>query len=101
MNTIKAINIAKENCTDSNGILDKTLFRVMVAMLFCAEPDERKESDELISFYNKEIRLVLGSGHSLISCLQFCEGKKAKSYVDIIMKAAATKVNEIGLSQNI
>ena len=98
MKTSEMINKAKDRCTDENGILDKTKFYVFVGVMFHSESDENRKSEELISAYNKGIRCVLGSGHSLASCLQFFNGKKAKPYVDRIMNAAEAKIKEISLS---
>lgn len=96
MNTSEIIGKAKESCTDEGGRLDKTKFRVIVGTMFYAESDEDQQNEELVSAYNKSIRRVLGSGHSLISYLQFCKGKKAKPYMDLI-NGEATKAS-LGLS---
>ncbi len=98
MNICEMIGKAKEKCTDGDSTLDTTRFRVIVVMMFLSESSKNQDIEELVSTYNKEICNVLGSGHSLTSCLQFCEGKTARPYMDHIMNAVEAKAGELGLS---
>lgn len=89
MNVSEIIDELKNRCTDPDGTLDKAFFRVMVAVSFLAQDDTDRMNEGLISEYNKGIYRVLGQGHSLCSCVQFIEGKKAKPYMEIINAAIA------------
>lgn len=97
MNTGEMINKTACVYTDEHGILDKARFRVMVWIMFLGESDEDQGSKEVVSDYNKGIGCVLGSGHSLISCAQFCKGKEGKPLMNRCLAVAEAKVAELSL----
>lgn len=51
------------------GVVDKTKFRVMVAMAFLSEPEEQHSDQDLLGQYNRGISEAIGKGHSLSSCI--------------------------------
>ncbi len=75
-----------EHCQDGLGRLDKDMFRV-IAMLYLADLCLKGQADEAVRRQISScLSHILGNGHTLATCTQFLQGKKARAAMEKLQR---------------
>lgn len=75
IDTTIALQNFQQVCTNRCGVFDKNIFMLFAGIFFCCK---KLESLDSFKKANRCLQKILGKGHSLISCMQFAQGKKAQ-----------------------
>jgi hypothetical protein len=81
MDITAVIKKIKIECTNDKGYLLKNKFKVALIFKLMGLANQDLWTSDNINELNKQISKILGTGNSLISCMQFFNGKKAMPFI--------------------
>jgi hypothetical protein len=67
---------------DACGQLDKDVFRIFALTHLCYLEQQGLCNDVVKKEFSSHLRRLLGHGHSLVSCVQFAQGKKGRAAME-------------------